>query len=392
MRAAAPSDTKELNMSQINPVLDENRLKLATFATNVTGGNTMTAVPERLEIDWETTVDLAREADDAGFEAIIPVARWMGFGGATNPQGASYETYTWAAAIAQATRRATIFATSHVTITHPIVAAKQIATIDHVSGGRCGLNIVCGWFAAENEMFGAEQLEHDARYDYASEWFEVVSRLWSTEEPFDFPGEFFNLPGLVSEPKPIQSPRPPIMNAGFSPVGQRWAARNADMAFTVPSERSFEGARKAIGGIKKIANEEFEREIAVWIPCYVVCRPTEQEAQAYLEHYAVTNADTDALARLTALTLPALDNAAPGERDNMLRHVAAGLSGYPLVGTPEQIADTLQGLAAAGADGCTLNWVDYPTELRSWNAEVMPLLERAGLRAPFHSGEPAPVG
>ena len=78
------------------------------------------------------------------FEALVPVARWHGFGGATNPQGPGFEAYTWAAGIAASTSKPGVFATSHISLNHPIVAAKQSAVIDHISGGRYALNIVTG--------------------------------------------------------------------------------------------------------------------------------------------------------------------------------------------------------------------------------------------------------
>ena len=72
------------------------------------------------------------------------MARWRGFGGATNFNGACYETFTWAAGVGGATEHATVFATSHVPTIHPIVAAKQATTIDHISNGRFALNLVMG--------------------------------------------------------------------------------------------------------------------------------------------------------------------------------------------------------------------------------------------------------
>ncbi len=92
----------------------------------------------------------------------MPVARWKGFGGKTNFNGSNFETYTWAAGLAQATENTAVFTTSHVPTVHPIMAAKQATTVDHISNGRFALNIVCGWFAPELEMFGAPH--HGARH------------------------------------------------------------------------------------------------------------------------------------------------------------------------------------------------------------------------------------
>jgi alkanesulfonate monooxygenase SsuD/methylene tetrahydromethanopterin reductase-like flavin-dependent oxidoreductase (luciferase family) len=68
------------------------------------------------------------------------------------------------------------------TLIHPVLAAKQAVTADHVGQGRFGLNIVCGWNEDEFGMFGAHQQEHDARYEYGQEWWEIIRRLWAGED------------------------------------------------------------------------------------------------------------------------------------------------------------------------------------------------------------------
>src|SRR5207302_1007524 len=149
--------------------------------------------PDRHEISWQQNVELVRSAEAAGFEAAIPYARWRGFEGASNPWGDSFETYCWAAGLAAHTSRIALFATSHCLTVSPVMAAKQLATIDHISGGRVGLNIVAGWFERELAMFGAQQLGHDDRYAYSEEWLEILLRLWGEEAGKDYSGHFLSL-------------------------------------------------------------------------------------------------------------------------------------------------------------------------------------------------------
>src|SRR5580658_9471418 len=119
-----------------NPAFGSRKLKLGTFQTNLDSGCVMSDFDGRLQITWPNTVMLAQFADEMDFEAIVPVARWRGFGGATDPQGPGFETYTWAAGIAGATQAAGVISTSHVALNHPIIAAKQSTVIDHISGQR----------------------------------------------------------------------------------------------------------------------------------------------------------------------------------------------------------------------------------------------------------------
>src|SRR6185437_5269574 len=178
-----------------------------------------TTAEGHLKMTWPNVVDIGTEADRAGFEGLVPIARWRGFGGTTDFNGSNFETYTWAAGLGASTKQAAVFSTSHVPTVHPIVAAKQGTTIDHISNGRFALNVVCGWFESEFMMFGAPVMEHDALYEYADEWLALVKRLWTADEEFDHEGRFFKVEKGFHQPKPIHKPYPPIMNAGTSPTG-----------------------------------------------------------------------------------------------------------------------------------------------------------------------------
>lgn len=216
-------------MSGGPPGLGDQKLKLGIFNFNCSGGMTMVGdSPHR--VDWSTMRKIADDAEELGLEAVVPVARWRGFGGEGNFNGESFEPFTWAAGLAERTKRIHVFATIHLPLIHPVAAAKMAATVDHISGGRLGLNLVMGWFTDEMAMFGADQREHDSRYRYGTEWLEIVNRLWSETEPFDFDGEFFQLPEAQSLPKPLR--RPVLINAGSSPVGLDFAAREVDFNFT----------------------------------------------------------------------------------------------------------------------------------------------------------------
>ena len=174
-------------------------------------------------------------ADDAGIDFILPIGRWKGYGGDTDFHGETLETITWATGLLGSTRRITVFGTVHAPLFHPIIAAKQMVTADHVSEGRFGLNIVAGWNDGEFQMFGVTQREHEARYAYAQEWIDAVKRCWGPEDDFDFNGELLKLGKVRAKPKPFANTRPIIMNAGSSGPGQAFALRNCDAYFTATS-------------------------------------------------------------------------------------------------------------------------------------------------------------
>jgi alkanesulfonate monooxygenase SsuD/methylene tetrahydromethanopterin reductase-like flavin-dependent oxidoreductase (luciferase family) len=364
-----------------NALYGPNKLKLGIFGANLGGGCVATQAPRGLPATWPATSEIAQLSDDAGFEALVPVARWKGFGGPTNFSGDSFETYTWAAGLGAQTRRITPFATSHVPTIHPMVAAKQATTIDHITSGRFALNVVCGWFANEFEMFGRPMMDHETRYDYAEEWLEIVRRLWTAHEEWDYEGRYFRIEKGFMEPKPLQKPHPPIMNAGRSGTGNRFAARFADIVFTSFWESGHTGAGAAVSQLRRLAHEEFQREIQVWSTAFVLCRPTEREARDAVREVIEERGDwvaIDNLAQAIRMEDPAVS---PDVMRARKARLMAGYGSYPLVGTPSQIVDELLRLSADGVDGLALTWVDYASELRQFIAEVLPLLGQCGLRS-----------
>lgn len=369
--------------TRTNPLYGDNRMKLGAMAMNCSHGSTITTAEGAWEMTWPDTLEVCRMADRAGMEALLPVGRWRGYGGPSNFNNRTFESYTWAAGVGAVTEHACIFSTSHVPLTHPVAAAKQAATIDHISNGRFALNIVCGWFKNEFEMFGAEWRAHEKRYDYAAEWLDFVRKLWSAEDEFDFDGEYFHGTNLWSEPKPLQRPFPPIMNAGGSAAGQNFAANHCDMNFVILRDHDDAEAGKAqIANLKGMAREA-GREVQSWIHGYVVCRETEKEARDYLDYYVREKGDYEAVNNLLAIFELESKTLEPEALDAFRFHFIAGHGGYPLVGTAEQIVAEIDRLLEIGIAGMLLSWVDYKTELRQWIDEVLPLMEQAGQRKPF---------
>lgn len=368
----------------VNPLFNSNKLKLGIFGANCDSGCAVTKVPERLKLTWESSKAIAQAADRAGIEVMVPVARWKGLGGETNFNGRNFETYTWAAAMAAVTDHIAVTTTSHVQTTHPLFAANQAATIDHIAGGRYCMNVVCGWYQPELEMFGSEFLDHDRRYDYADEWIELVRRLWTESEEFNHNGEFFNISGGIALPHPIQKPMPPIINAGGSDRGQDFIAKNADISYIVIGDHeNMDAVKQQVEKYRKKSAEK-GRELQVWTHAYIVHRDTDEQARAYQHHYCTEEANHEAvetMAHFFGLTTNILP---PHVWEGMKVHLAGGYAGFSLVGCAETIAEKIKGLSDAGVDGVSIHWVDYQYGLDRFSREVMPLLEQEGLRKPFN--------
>jgi alkanesulfonate monooxygenase SsuD/methylene tetrahydromethanopterin reductase-like flavin-dependent oxidoreductase (luciferase family) len=318
---------------------------------------------------------------------MLPIARWKGYGGETDFHGSTLETITWAVGLLSATQRMTVFGTVHAPLFHPLIAAKELVTADHVGEGRLGLNLVVGWNEGEFDMFGVTQREHAARYEFAQEWLDAVKRAWSEHGEFDFDGQFLKLKGVRAYPKPYGETRPIIMNAGSSEVGQAFALRNCDAFFvaTAGSRTSLEGNAKKVTEIKRAA-QNVGREIEVYTVGQVICRPSQKEAEDYYRHAIIENADWGAIDGMLANKSITPQTIPPDEYYKKRQYFAShAIGGYPFVGTPDRVADELESISKAGVRGIALSFVNYLDELPYFCAEVLPRLMRLGAR----SGVPA---
>ena len=216
-------------------LLCDGGFKIGLFSLNASGGIAMTRVPERWQAHWNDIVEVAQLADRHGLDFLLPLQRWRGYGGDTDPRGWCMETTTHAAALAGVTRRIALLATVQVPIVHPAWSARAIATLDHVSGGRAGLNIVCGWNEKDFAMFGVQDVGVANRYSQGAEWLSIFSRLIAGEGPFDHAGEYFKVEGAWCQPSRLQADGPVLLSAAFSAGGREFAAQNCDVLFTTIS-------------------------------------------------------------------------------------------------------------------------------------------------------------
>lgn len=362
-----------------NPIRDSrNRIKLGVFGINGNGA-AFTFHPDRFQCSWDANVRLAQKAEALGFEAFVSAAHWKSFGGDGHYSGDLMETFSWAGGIAAVTERIGIISTLHVTLMHPVFVAKAEATIDLISNGRAGLNLVLGWYPPDMQLFGVELKEHSDRFELADEWMEIFDGLWSTRKSFNYDGKHYQLKGAYNQPHGVQQ-RPVLLNAGRSPRGREFAARHADVAFVSAHNPAPEAIRKQVDDYRNEARTKFGKEIQIWMSAYVVLKDTVEEAQAYAHDYIVTQGD-DAAAQ-TIIDNNAIDGKAmPLEAAaNLAYALKAGFAGYPLVGDADRIASLFQDLSSAGVDGFLLTWLDYEGGLDRFGREVLPRLEKAGLR------------
>ena len=353
-----------------------NRFKLGLFCFNCSNGLTMTKAPEHWDLSWESNVAVAQMGEAAGLEFLVPLARWQGCRGETDTDGTSFEALTWASGLLALTREITVFGTVHTPYVHPVFAAKQIATADHIGAGRFGLNAVCGANAGEFRMFGVPMLEHDERYVLSEEWLGILKRLWQEQEPFDHEGKYFRLEQAISKPRLFYEDLIPIMSAGSSGAGRAFAARHADCLFMVIIDQT-----RLAEEIASLRAGTAGRRVGVYASGHVFCRRTRKETEEYYHYIVHEMGDWDAVEHILSVRKDA--HSFPKEKLRALsERMVSGTGTFPVIGDPDTVAATFKSLSDAGLDGMAIGFVNYLNDFPLFRDEVLPRMERLGLRVP----------
>lgn len=342
-----------------------------------------------------------------------------------------FEPLTLISALSAVTERIGFISTASTTYNEPFHIARKFASIDHISGGRGGWNVVTSWSEAEAKNFSRDKhLEHSIRYGRAEEFVDVVRGLWDSWEDDAFErdkiggryfdpakmhvlnhvGEDFSVRGPLNIARPIQG-YPVIAQAGSSEPGQELAARTADLIYTAKQKR--EDAIAFYNSVKgRFHKYGRTPDQALVMPGIMpVIGRTEQEARDKYEQIQQLIHPKVGLAMLARTfgdlssypldgplpdDLPVLDGV-KSHRDPLLRMAregnltirqlyerVTGAAGHlQLCGTPKSIADTMEEWFTTGAcDGFNIMAPYFPAGLYEFLDQVIPELQRRGL---FHN-------
>jgi dimethylsulfone monooxygenase len=346
------------------------------------GGWSASTLPRSTTWTFDYNRDLTLRAEAFGFDLVFALSQWLpkgGYGGVFT--GQALDSFMTTASLAGLTSRIMLISTIHVLYgpLHPLHLAKYGATLDHISNGRWGINVVTGHRAVEHEAFGWNRIEHDRRYELAAEFIEVLQRLWSESENFSFDGQSpWRLSNAFVTPKP-RFGRPTLVNATGSDAGIAFAGRYSDIVFiTSPGGSAFNdaiGVLPAHNERVKQAAIDVGREVRTLINPMVICRETERETWQY--HDAIV-AHIDPAASMHKLDSDAQAWKGRAGVDAEKRRAIGG--NIEVIGTPEQVVDQFLQLKRAGIDGLQLSFYDFQPDLEFFGQRVIPLMEQAGLR------------
>ena len=347
----------------------------------------------------------------------------------------SFEPFTMLAALSQVTENIGLVATASTTFDAPYHIARRFASLDHLSGGRAGWNVVTTSNPDAALNFGlSEHMEHGDRYRRAREFYDVVTGLWDSwaDDAFtrdaeagiyfdpsklhvlDHKGEFLSVRGPLNIARPIQG-WPLIVQAGASESGRQLAAETAEMVFTaqgsIAAGRQFYADVK--GRMEKIGRSR--EHMKIMPACFVVVGDSMEEARAKrakldsLVHYAnaigtlsialghdaskfdpdgplpdIPESNASKSGRQRAIDL--------ARRENLtVRQLAQRLGGHgglAMVGTAKSIVDEMEEwITTEASDGFTIQFPYLPGGLDDFVQQVVPELQRRGLFRTAYEGK-----
>ncbi len=380
-RLPSPADFPDSPFSQAlkQPVL------LGLFLPIQAGGWSASTFPRSTDWRFDYNKALVQKAEALGFDLVFALSQWLpkgGYGGVFD--GNALDSFMTTAALTSVTERIMLVSTIHVLYgpIHPLHLAKYGATLDHISGGRWGINVVTGHRAVEHEMFGWDRIEHDRRYEMAAEFLEVVQRLWADTENYSFKGQEspWSLNGAYVSPKPTYA-RPLLVNATGSDAGIAFAARYSDVVFiTSPGASDFKSAIEVLPAHAARVKGEARaigRQVRTLLNPMVISRETEKETWAYHDNI-VAHIDNDPQAHFQRYDSDAHAWRGRVGKDAPKRRAIGG--NIEVIGTPEQVVEQFVALREAGIDGLQLSFYDFKADLEFFGDRILPLMKQAGLR------------
>ncbi|GFM82309.1 monooxygenase [Pseudomonas cichorii] len=390
-------------------------------------------VPANAGLDIKHYKHLAKVAEAARFDALFvadSVAAATGDIASHMARSDHFEPLTLLSALSAVTDNIGLIATATTTYNEPYHVARKFASLDHLSGGRAGWNLVTSDAAAEAQNFGREEhVGHAERYSRAREFHQVVTGLWDSwaDDAFirdkasgeyydpaklhvlDHHGEHFNVKGPLNVARSPQG-QPVVVQAGSSEVGRDLAAQTAEVVFTAQTSLADAQAFYAdIKGRLKAYGRSAD-SLKIMPGVFIVVAETEAEAQAKFESFqdlVDPHVGVALLGRMLGnfdLSGYPLDGPLPelpltdsgqrsrqklltdlAEKENLNlaqlgRRIAGGRGHYSLIGTPSQIADELQTWFEQGAaDGFNVLVPHLPGGLEDVARLLVPELQRRGL-------------
>ena len=349
-------------------------MQLGVFIPIGNNGWLISTTSPRYTPSFELNRTVVELAERFGFDFALSMIKLRGSGGPSRFWDDNLESFTLMAGLAAVTRRIQLFATCAVLTMPPALAARMAVTIDSIAPGRFGVNIISGWQRAEYEQMGLwpGEAHYRRRYAYCAEYVAIMRELWETGRS-DFKGEFFTMEDCRLGPLP--GARIPIISAGQSEGGTRYAALHADYNFRASIGVNQPGAVAESVDMLVRATAETGRACGALILTMVIADETDAAAFAKWEHYK-SGTDLVAIgARHEQAEMDRTTDRYSGANRHRLEQEILPTNQGVLVGSYASVAGMLDALSAVpGVQGVMLTFDDFVVGMERFGTRILPLM------------------
>ena len=323
---------------------------------------------------FELNKEIVQSAEKYGFDFALSMIKLRGFGGETEFWDYNLESFTLMSGLAAVTSKIKIYATAATLVMPPAIVARMAATMDSISNGRFGLNVVTGWQRPEYSQMGLWPGDEyfGKRYQYLSEYVHVLKDLWGTGYS-DFKGEFFKMDNCQVKPQPQKDIK--IICAGQSDDGLAFSAKYANYNFVFGKGLNTPTAFAPINDRLKAQTEKTGRDVSTLALFMVIAAETDEEAMKKWESYN-EGADLEAISWLQ--NQGAKDTTSGS--DTNIRHMASSVSPVninmgTLVGSYTKVASMLDEISEVkGTEGILLTFDDFVQGVNDFGEKIQPLM------------------
>jgi pyrimidine oxygenase len=323
---------------------------------------------------FDLNKEIVLKAEQYGFDFALSMIKLRGFGGKTQFWEHNLESFTLMAGLAAITERIKIFATVATLTIPPAICARMASTIDSISHGRFGVNLVTGWQKAEYDQMGLwpGQEHYTKRYDMLGEYAQILRDLWD-EGVSNYQGKYFQMTDCRVSPKPSAPVK--LICAGSSDEGLAFSAQYADYAFCLgvgvntPTAFAFNNQRL------KAATLKTGRKVEVFVLMMVIADETDAAAEAKWQSYR-DGVDLEAVSWLKTQSAPN----AVSKTTNVVQLSdtvsAVNINMGTLVGSYAKIAAMLDEVATVeGTGGVLLTFDDFRVGVEVFGKFIQPLMK-----------------
>lgn len=345
------------------------KFSIGIFAFNASNGVTLTKNKKRWSASWDDIKKIAIYADKNEFDFLLPVARWNDWGGLTRPHKNTFETFSLMASLAAITKDIDIFSTIHTAFIHPVFAARAVSSISHISKGRYGVNIVCGWNKSEFEMFNIKKnISSKYRYTYGKEWLNIFEKLLNEKtDKVSFYGKFFKIKRAQCFPKPFVKKINKI-SAAFSENGRNFAIKNFDILLTMFN--NLNSLKDNNNELKKKAAKN-GNNIKIFSPIHIICKKNRNEAKEFFDFYSEKNQDKKAVNNFINNLEWSNKKVLASYLKQIKKTIAGSLGGYTIVGNKNDVLEQLNVIYKSNCDGVALTFFDYNKDLKYFGNNIL---------------------